>query len=82
MVTFLDATGIRPLESAKRLQREAFRAWMLGLLCNALAGFYVLWQLRAREEKVDRKEGEGKLEAKKIERYVRSICGLGSWRGK
>ena len=56
------------MASAKRLQREAYRAWMTGLMFNAVAGFYSLWRLRQREEKINKKEGEGVMEAKKLAR--------------
>lgn len=67
-LTVLDATGVRKWEGAKRLQAQAYRAWFLGLTCNALAGLYALWTLRERERKLDRKEGEGVVELKKIEK--------------
>ncbi|MCJ1245383.1 Peroxisomal membrane protein PMP27 [Trapelia coarctata] len=68
MVTYLDAAGIRPSASAKRLQREAYRAWFTGLVFNTVAGLYTLWQLRQREQGIDRKEGEGMTESKKLQR--------------
>ena len=68
--TQLDAAGIRPLASAKRLQQEAYKAWMAGLTCNAVAGLYTLWQLRQREQRIDKNEGEGVVESKKIIRSV------------
>ena len=64
----LDSVGIRPLESAKRLQREANRAWFAGLVFNATAGLYTLWQLRQKEQNIDKSNGEGVLESKKIQR--------------
>lgn len=60
--------GIRPLNSAKRLQREAYKAWLTGLMFNAVAGLYTLFQLRQRELGLDRKEGEGMVETKKVQR--------------
>jgi len=68
MVTVVDAIGFRKLESAKRLQEHAYRAWAAGLLCSALAGLYTLFKLQEKEKTVDRKEGEGVVEAKKIEK--------------
>lgn len=65
----LDTAGIRPMASAKRLQQEAYRAWFVGLVFNTVAGVYTLWQLRQREQNIDRKEGEGVVESKKIIRY-------------
>lgn len=66
----LDAAGILPLASAKRLQQEAYKAWMAGLTCNAIAGLYTLWQLRQREQRIDKNEGEGVVESKKVIRSV------------
>ena len=64
----LDVAGIRPSTSTKRLQREAYRAWLTGLTFNVVAGFYTLWQLRQREQRIDRKDGEGVVESKKLQR--------------
>jgi len=64
----LDATGIRPIASVKRLQREAYKAWFTGLTFNAVAGLYTLWQLRQREQGIDKSDGEGVVESKKLAR--------------
>ena len=58
------------MASAKRLQQEAYRAWFAGLTCNAIAGLYTLWQLRQREQSIDRNDGEGVVESKKILKSV------------
>lgn len=70
MVTYLHASGIRKIESNKKLAMHAAKAWFVGLLCSVLAGVYSLFTLKQRESAIDRKEGEGVVEAKKIERYV------------
>ena len=62
------------MASAKRLQQEAFRAWFAGLTCNAIAGLYTLWQLRQREQSIDKNEGGGVVESKKIMRSVSTHC--------
>ncbi|MCJ1386515.1 Peroxisomal membrane protein PMP27, partial [Xylographa soralifera] len=59
---------IRPMASAKRLQREAYKAWFTGLMFNTISGLYILWQLRQREQSIDKKDGEGVVESKKIQR--------------
>lgn len=64
--TVLDAAGIRKSPAAKRLQAEAFRFWAMGLACSIVAQAYTLYQLRAREAKLDKKEGEGVVESKRI----------------
>lgn len=65
----LDAAGIRPSTTAERLQREAFRAWMIGLIFSGVSDVYTLWQLRQRERRINKKDGQGVVESKKIERY-------------
>ncbi|KAJ6028514.1 hypothetical protein N7540_004090 [Penicillium herquei] len=67
-ITVADSIGYRKLESAKRLQESAYRAWGAGLLCSAVAGVYTLFKLQEREKSINRKEGEGVVEAKKIEK--------------
>ncbi|OTB09619.1 hypothetical protein M426DRAFT_316165 [Hypoxylon sp. CI-4A] len=64
--TVLDSLGVRKWEGAKRAQREAYRFWAVGLLCSFVAQTYTLFRLREREAKVDKKEGEGVVESKKI----------------
>lgn len=70
MATYLDSAGIWKFESAKRLQKEAYRAWFVGLMFNTVAGIYTLWGLRQREQEVDKGDGEGVVESKKIQRQV------------
>lgn len=64
--TVLDAAGIRKWQGAKRLQTEAFRFWAWGLSCSIVAQAYTLWKLKQREAKVDKKDGEGVVESKRI----------------
>ncbi|KAI2472843.1 peroxisomal biogenesis factor 11 [Annulohypoxylon bovei var. microspora] len=64
--TVLDSLGVRKWEGAKRAQREAYRFWAMGLLCSVVAQAYTLYRLREREAKVDKKEGEGVVESKRI----------------
>ena len=49
--------------SAKRLQKDAYRAWFVGLVFNTVAGLYTLWLLRKAET-------EDVEERKKINRHV------------
>ncbi|CAI7588818.1 unnamed protein product [Penicillium bialowiezense] len=67
-VTVIDAIGVRKLASAKRLQESAYRSWAAGLIFSAVAGVYTLVRLQEKEKTIDRKEGEGVVEAKKIEK--------------
>jgi peroxin-11B len=67
--TVLDAAGIRKSAAAKRLQREAYKCWMVGLLFSVASGSYSLWNLRQQQAKVDKKDGEGVVASKRIEKY-------------
>lgn len=67
-IHFLDAAGIRPLASSKTLQKRAYEAWMMGLMCNIMAGVYQIYNLRELSKSVNRKEGEGVVEEKRIQR--------------
>lgn len=69
-ITVVDVIGVKKLAAAKRLQESAYRSWMAGLACSAIAGVYTLWRLQEKEKTLDRKEGEGVVEAKKLEKYV------------
>lgn len=68
MLTVLDAAGIKKSTSAKNLQQQAYKAWLVGLLASTVAGFYSNYQLMQRAKTIDEKDGEGKVEGKKIER--------------
>lgn len=80
-LTYLDAAGIKRSEFAKRCQREAYKAWVLGLACSALSGVYSLWVLNGRMVSATAtatgkksvgggSDVEDKVEGKKIARYV------------
>ncbi|KAK3899353.1 peroxisomal biogenesis factor 11 [Staphylotrichum tortipilum] len=66
LATLLDATGVRKTVHAKRLQQEAYRFWAAGISCSIVAQLYTLYVLRQREARVDKKEGEGVVESKRI----------------
>jgi len=67
-LTVLDAAGIKKSPNAKKLQQQAYKAWFVGLLASAVAGIYSNYQLMQRAKSIDEKDGEGKVESKKIER--------------
>ncbi|KAE8340066.1 hypothetical protein BDV24DRAFT_134560 [Aspergillus arachidicola] len=67
-ITVVDIIGFRKLAAAKRLQDTAYRSWLAGLICSAIASVYSLWRLREKERTLDRTEGEGVVEAKKLEK--------------
>jgi len=66
--TVLDATGVKKWGGAKRASTEAMRFWLMGIASSIVAGVYTLNRLRLRRQVVDKKEGEGVVESKKIER--------------
>jgi len=67
-MTVLDAAGIKKWGAAKTVQREAMKFWLVGLVSSVLAGVYSLRKLRQRSRAVDKKEGEGAVESKKVAR--------------
>ena len=69
MMTLPDALGMVKTARAKDWQRQAYKAWLLGLSASALSGIYGNYRLRERAKNVDEKSGEGKVETKTIERY-------------
>ncbi|KAK2745133.1 Peroxisomal membrane protein PMP27 [Myotisia sp. PD_48] len=73
-VLCLDSVGIRKIASAQKLQTQAVRAWFAGLTCSAIAGVYTLWKLNQLEKTVNKKEGEGAVEGKKISRERAVAC--------
>jgi peroxin-11B len=72
-ICVLDSTGIKKWEGAKALQKQAATFWLMGLASSIISGVYTLNGLRLRRLAVDRKEGEGVVESKKIEKYVHHI---------
>lgn len=84
MLTVLDAAGIKKSAAAKRMQAQAYKAWLVGLLASTLSGIYSNYTLMQRTRAINEKDGEGKLEAKKIERQrtaaniqlISDICDL------
>lgn len=67
-IAVIDTIGIRKLSSAKRLQDNAYRSWFAGLICSAIASVYTMWRLQEKAKTIDLKEGEGVVEAKKLEK--------------
>jgi len=82
--TFLDAAGIKKYPSAKRFQKEAYRFWMIGLLFSVASGSYSLWNLRQQQGRIDKKDGEGVVASKRIEKeraaiqiqFISDLCDL------
>ncbi|CAH0056433.1 unnamed protein product [Clonostachys solani] len=64
--TVLDAAAIRKWEGAKRAQTNAYRCWAFGILFSIAGQLYTQYRLNQREAKVDKKDGEGVVESKRI----------------
>lgn len=69
MLTVLDAAGVKKSVAAKRLQAQAYRAWLAGLVASTLSGVYASYTLTRRARAISEKNGEERVEAKKIEKY-------------
>jgi peroxin-11B len=70
-MTYPDVAGIKKFSAAARLQKEAYRAWCVGLTCNVVAGLYALYNLRLAEQKQeDSADAEKAMEVKKLAKYV------------
>ncbi|PHH85056.1 hypothetical protein CDD83_975 [Cordyceps sp. RAO-2017] len=61
-----DALGAHKWRRAPALQRQAHRFWAAGILFSLAAQLYTLRRLARREAAIDRKDGEGVVEAKRI----------------
>lgn len=71
-LSYPDHAGIRKFEAAARLQKEAYRAWIVGLACNVAAGLYTLYNMRVAASKLAESsaDAEKAVEAKKMAKYV------------
>lgn len=61
-----DAVGIKKWEGAKTLQAYGYRFWAMGLVFSIASQLYTQYQLKQREARIDRKDGEGVVESKRI----------------
>lgn len=81
-LTYPDVAGIRKFAGAARLQKEAYRAWLVGLTCNVVAGVYALYNLRvAAKKQEDSADAEKAVEVKKLAKYVLGVPIYSSWKG-
>jgi len=80
-LAFLDTLGVRKMEArtTKMLGEYAYKCWLVGLSFNAVAGLYQLWALGQRSAAVDKKDGEGVVESKKLERFVWLLRSFAPW---
>lgn len=70
-LTYPDVAGIKKFNAAARLQKEAYRAWAVGLACNVVAGVYALYNLRvAAQTQEGSVDAEKAVEVKKLAKYV------------
>jgi len=67
-LTVLDAAGIRKSPRAKEWQKQAYKAWFVGLLASAVAGVYSNYKLSIRAKDVNEKDPDAKVESKQIEK--------------
>ncbi|PFH59146.1 hypothetical protein XA68_12749 [Ophiocordyceps unilateralis] len=61
-----DALGLVKSPRTPVIQRQAYRCWAAGILFSIAAQLYSLRLLRRREAGIDRKDGEGVVESKRI----------------
>lgn len=81
-VAYFDQAGVKKFEGAARLAKEAYRAWLVGLMCNVLAGVYTLYNLREEKKRqAGSQDAEKAVEMKKLERYALHDTVLVSWEG-
>lgn len=69
LVMLPETLGVSSLANrslAARLKRDSMRLWTAGLLFSVAAQAYTLRRLQAREAHIDRKDGEGVVESKRI----------------
>ena len=71
-MTYIDQVGIRKFNGAARLQKEAYRAWLAGLLCNVVAGIYTLWNQQQEAKRYEESaDAEKAVEMKKLVKCVK-----------
>ena len=64
----MDVLGARKSPATARIQREAYRSWLIGLSFNSVAGLYTLYQLRLRSLTLNKEDAEKAVESKKLEK--------------
>ncbi|CAK7264411.1 Peroxisomal membrane protein PMP27 [Sporothrix epigloea] len=82
LIMLPESLGVRKLGDralATRLKRDATRLWTVGLLCSVFIQLSTLRRLQARETLLDRKDGEGVVESKRIAKertasHLQLIC--------
>lgn len=73
----LDSAGIHKFSSAKRLVREATRAWFTGLAFSILSGVYSLYNLQNRQSAISSSsvssEPEKVVEVRKVDKEIVAV---------
>lgn len=70
-ICYIDSAGIKKFESAKKLSKDAARAWFVGIFCNVLAGAYKLYFLQAAQrQQADNTDAEKAVKVKQLAKYV------------
>lgn len=64
--TYLDASGIYKSERLRSLQKAAQKAWLIGIVFSLVSGAYTLKGIADKAKTIDRKSGEGKVEAGRL----------------
>ncbi|TKX24758.1 peroxisomal biogenesis factor 11 [Elsinoe australis] len=86
-LTYLDAAGVRKSEGAKRMQKQAYQFWAMGLAASAISGIYSLYKISAENKRVVESQGtdaEKKVEGKKVlrnrnaatQQFISDLCDL------
>lgn len=70
---YLDQSGIWRFEGAKRVQRYAQKAWLVGIVFSVLSGLYALSRIREREHKLAGAKEKEKDEVKKLVKEKKAV---------
>lgn len=66
-LTYLDAAGVRPSPAGKRLQKEAYKGWLVGLSFSVLNGVYAVYTSR-QQVVPEAGDAEKAVEVKKLQK--------------
>jgi len=65
-IGFFNTIKVREIANPKLNTERANKAWAFGISCNVIAGLYTLFALQQREAAVNKSDGEGVVEYKKV----------------
>ena len=69
-LTVLDALGARKSATAKRLQMQAYKAWLIGLVASALAGILSTYRFMRQAEIMAADEKVSKEDIQSLKKYA------------